>query len=207
MLAGVAIADHWQSVYLTRAPDEVGWYEPDPVVSRRLVAEAFERGARSVIDVGGGASALVDHMLDIGIRHIAVIDVAEAGLAIAKLRLGDRAAGVEWIVGDITAVTDLGQFDVWHDRAVFHFLTDAGERDRYVRLAADTIRPGGTAYVATFAPDGPERCSGLPVCRYDEDEIARAFGAPFRLVGSERHTHTTPRGESQQFSYVTLARV
>jgi SAM-dependent methyltransferase len=203
----MAAGEYWQNVYLTRAPEEVGWYEPDPIVSRRLVVEAVEQGARSVIDVGGGASALVDCLLELGVPRIAVLDVSEAGLALARRRLGDRADSVEWIVGDITAIADLGAFDVWHDRALFHFLTDARDRANYVRLASNTIHPGGKALVATFAPDGPERCSGLPVCRYDEDQLARAFGATFRLVGSERHTHTTPRGVSQPFRYVTLARV
>ena len=110
-------------------------------------------------------------------------------------------------MGDVTTVAELGTFDVWHDRAVFHFLTDAADRERYVRLAAETTKPGGTAILATFAPDGPEQCSGLPVCRYDEDQLARTFGAAFRLAGSERHTHTTPRGVRQHFIYVTLARV
>ena len=207
MLASVANGDYWQNVYLTRAPEEVGWYEPDPMVSRRLIAKARERGAQSVIDVGGGASMLVDHLLDLRIPRIAVLDVSEAGLAVARRRLGGQADRVEWIVGDVTTVANIGAFDVWHDRAVFHFLTDANDRNAYVRLAADSIRPGGTAFVATFAPDGPERCSGLPVCRYDEDQLAQAFGSAFRLQGSERHTHTTPRGVSQSFNYVTLARV
>jgi arsenite methyltransferase len=203
----VVNGEYWQNVYLTRPPQEVGWYEPDPIVSRRLVLEARERGAESVIDVGGGASALVDHLLDLGFPRIAVLDVSEAGMAVAKRRLGHRAEGVEWLVGDVTAVASLGMFDVWHDRATFHFLVDAEARAKYVRLASETIRPGGTAIVATFAPEGPERCSGLPVCRYDDDQLAQAFGAAFRLLASERHTHTTPRGVAQQFSYFTLARV
>ena len=207
MLARMADAEHWQHVYLTRAPDEVGWYEADPVISRRLVAEACGRGAQSVIDMGGGASALVDHLLDLGVPRIAVLDVSEAGLAISQRRLGDRAGRVEWIVGDVTAVDDVGTFDVWHDRAVFHFLTDAEDRARYVRQAERTIRPGGTAFVATFATDGPERCSGLPTCRYDGDQLAEAIGPAFRLETTERHTHTTPGGVTQQFIYATLTRL
>ena len=207
MLADVATGEYWQNIYLTRAPDEVGWYEPDPVVSRRLVSAAYERGARSVIDVGGGASRLVDHLLDLGIPRIAVLDVSDAGLDVARRRLGDRADRVEWIVGDVTTIADVGVFDVWHDRAVFHFLTGAADRDRYVRLATSAVKPGGTAIIATFAPDGPERCSGLPVVRYDDIRLADTFGAAFLLGASERHTHVTPGGVSQQFNYVTLARV
>ena len=203
----MANGEYWQNIYLTRAPDQVGWYEPDPVVSRRLIAGARVLGAQSVIDIGGGASKLVDYLLDLGIERIAVLDVSDAGLAIARRRLGDRADRVEWIVGDVTDVADIGVFDVWHDRAVFHFLTDAEDRNRYVKLAGDTIHPGGTAFVATFASDGPEQCSGLPVCRYDAEKLARSFAAGFQFTGSERHTHTTPGGVSQQFTYVTLARV
>jgi rhodanese-related sulfurtransferase/SAM-dependent methyltransferase len=205
-LANVTSGDYWQNVYLTRAPDDVGWYEPDPAVSRRLVGAALELGAQSVIDVGGGASALVDHLLDVGVPRIAVLDVAAAGLEVAKRRLGDRADRVEWIVGDVTTVGDLGSFDVWHDRAVFHFLVDPADRARYVALAAATVKPDGTAVVATFAPDGPERCSGLPVARYDEGGLAEAFGPAFNLLGSEAHTHVTPRGVRQAFRYFTLQR-
>ncbi|MBI2781114.1 MAG: class I SAM-dependent methyltransferase [Chloroflexi bacterium] len=197
---------YWQNVYLTRRTDEVGWYEPDPVVSRHLVAAAVRAGARSVIDVGGGASSLVDHLLDLDLARVAVLDVSEAGLEVSRRRLGDRATQVEWIVGDVTNVGDVGPFDVWHDRAVFHFLVQPEERAAYVRLAQATVVPGGTLIIATFAPDGPERCSGLPVCRYDAGELADALGPSFRLGATERHTHTTPGGTEQRFVYATLTR-
>lgn len=196
----VAREAHWQHQYATRAPDAVGWYEADPSVSRRLVAGALERGARSVIDIGGGASSLVDHLVDEGIR-VAVLDIAEAGLAVARDRLGERAETVTWIVADVTAVADIGRFDVWHDRAVFHFLTEAADRAAYVALAKRTVEDGGTALVATFAPDGPERCSGLPVCRYDGTALAREFGPVFRLEESEPYVHVTPSGVRQSFLY------
>lgn len=199
--------DHWEGIYTTRLPEDVGWYEPDPVTSRRLIAEAVARGARSVIDIGGGASYLVDHLLDLGIDRIGVLDISAAGLAVARTRLGDRATQVDWIVGDVTGLDDIGYFDIWHDRAVFHFLLEEEQRRRYARLAARTITPGGTAIVATFAPEGPERCSGLPVRRYDAEQLARECGPLFRLDSSQRHLHTTPRGVPQQFMYATFSRV
>ena len=197
---------HWQHQYSTRAPDAVGWYEADPSMSRRLVAEALERGARSVIDVGGGASSLVDRLVDEGIR-VAVLDIAEAGLTLARERLGGRAERVTWIVADLTIADDIGRFDVWHDRAVFHFLTEPADRAAYVALAIRTIEAGGTALVATFAPDGPERCSGLPVCRYDAAALARELGPTFRLEASEPYVHRTPSGVAQPFVYSRFTRV
>ena len=202
----VTTGAYWQNVYLTRASNQVGWYEPNPLISRRLVEAAKRQGARSVIDVGGGASSLVDHLLDMDFDRVAVLDVAEAGLAVARDRLGDRAGQVEWIVADITTADDLGTFDLWHDRAVFHFLIDQDDRSRYARRAAATVPVGGSAIVATFAPDGPERCSGLPVCRYDGTQISEALGPAFELVATERHTHTTPSGTAQVFTYTTLSR-
>jgi 2-polyprenyl-3-methyl-5-hydroxy-6-metoxy-1,4-benzoquinol methylase len=198
--------DHWQHLYSTRAHDEVGWYEPDPAVSRRLVMDAVAEGARSVIDVGGGASSLVDHLLREGVERVAVVDIAEAGIDLARQRLGPRASEVEWIVGDITALDDIGSFDVWHDRAVFHFLLDPDQRRRYVALSEQTVGPGGTAIIATFASDGPERCSGLEVRRYDPQDVARECGPGWRLAASERHVHTTPRGFEQRFVYSTFER-
>ena len=199
--------DHWDRIYATRAIESVGWYEQDPSTSRRIVGDAIARGARSLIDVGGGASSLVDHVLDLGLDRIAVLDISDIGLAVARQRLGSRAAEVEWIVGDITSIPDIGRFDIWHDRAVFHFLLDADSREHYVRLAETTVEPGGVAIVATFAADGPERCSGLPVRRYDPDDLARECGASFRLTGSERHLHHTPSGFPQSFQYATFDRV
>ena len=197
---------HWQHQYTTRAPNEVGWYEADPSMSRRLVSEALHRGGRSVIDVGGGASSLVDSLVDQRIR-VAVLDIAEAGLAVARERLGERAGHVTWIVADVTTATDIGRYDVWHDRAVFHFLTEPADRAAYVALATRTIKVGGTALVATFAPDGPERCSGLPVCRYDGAALALELGPTFRFEASEAYVHVTPSGVRQSFVYSRFTKV
>jgi SAM-dependent methyltransferase len=197
---------HWEGVYNTRATDQVGWYEADPVMSRRFIAEAIEAGAKSVIDIGGGPSMLVDHLLDLDLERIAVLDISETGLEVAKGRLGDRADRVEWIVEDVCRLGDIGQFDVWHDRAVFHFLTDTADRERYVRAAERTLPPGGSAIMATFAPDGPEQCSGLDVCRYDPRQLAAECGPSFELLAAERYVHTTPRGVAQKFLYSTFRR-
>ena len=199
--------EHWERIYGSRSPDNVSWYEPVPVTSRTLIAGSVEEGAESVIDVGGGASTLVDHVLDLGVKRVAVLDISEAGLAVSKRRLGSRARLVEWIVGDASILEDVGRFDVWHDRAVFHFLTDEGDRRHYVRLAERTIQPGGTAVMATFAVDGPERCSGLEVRRYDSEQLAAQCGPGFQLTQTQRHLHITPGSVRQNFLYATLRRL
>jgi SAM-dependent methyltransferase len=199
--------EHWEEIYRSRSPDDVSWYEPIPLLSRRLVAEAVEAGATSVIDIGGGASSLVDQLLDLHVKRVAVLDISDAGLAASKSRLGNRARMVEWIVGDLTDVEDIGRFDVWHDRAVFHFLTVDQDRSHYVRLAERTVVQGGTAIMATFAADGPERCSGLDVRRYDAGQLAEQCGSGFEHTKSERHIHVTPRSVRQNFLYATFRRV
>jgi hypothetical protein len=198
--------EHWQRVYATRAATQVGWYEADPAVSRRLLAPVIARSATSVIDIGGGASSLVDHLLDLGVGRLAVLDITEGGLEVARRRLGARAERVTWIVGDVTGLQDVGRYDVWHDRAAYHFLLDPEDRRRYRALAERTVPAGGTAMLATFAPDGPERCSGLPVRRYDAEALAEEWGDAWRLTGSERHLHTTPAGVPQQYLYTTFQR-
>jgi 2-polyprenyl-3-methyl-5-hydroxy-6-metoxy-1,4-benzoquinol methylase len=192
---------YWDNVYRTRPTDRVGWYEADPAMSRRFIAEAIGRGAKSIIDVGGGASALVDHLLGLDLDRIAVLDISETGLEIARRRLGDGGARVEWMAEDITQIGDVSQFDIWHDRAVFHFLVDPEDRERYVRVAERTVSAGGVAIMATFAPDGPDHCSGLEVCRYDPSELAAQCGPSFELLRAERHIHTTPGGVAQSFVY------
>lgn len=199
--------EHWQHTYLTRDATRVGWYESAPEASMRLVMAAVAGGARSVIDVGGGAASLVDHLLDEGLDRLAVLDISSAGIDIARARLGRRAAEVEWIVGDVTTLDGLGRFGVWHDRAVFHFLLEPVARARYVAQSERTVEPGGAAVMATFGPDGPERCSGLPVHRYDPTELARACGPSWQLRESERHTHITPGGIEQRYVYCTFERV
>ena len=158
------------------------------------------------MDVGGGSSTLVDRLVEWDLEHIAVLDISEHALDVAKGRLGSDARKVDWIVADIAAVDELGSFDIWHDRAVFHFLTGADERERYVRLCERTIVQGGSAIVATFAPDGPRSCSGLPVMRYGADALSDVCGPGFELVDSEPYVHTTPRAVRQAFTYAIFRR-
>src|ERR1041385_8617421 len=156
--------DHWESVYQTKGDKDVSWTQADPALSLSLIREVCKSG--SVIDVGGGTSVLADRLLDAGYA-VAVLDISQTAIDRDRLRLGERAAQVQWIVSDVTAPLKLGIFDVWHDRAVFHFLTDPKDRDAYIDLLWRTIPLGGHAIIATFSPAGPDKCSGLPVCRYD----------------------------------------
>jgi SAM-dependent methyltransferase len=197
---------HWERVYSTRGETGVSWYQAEPRLSLGLIASvAPARGGR-IIDVGGGASMLVDKLLDLPFREIAVLDLSETALGMAKARLGPRAERVHWVVADVTERPDLGTFDVWHDRAVFHFLTDAEDRRKYVELARRTIPEGGHLIIASFADDGPKRCSDLDVCRYDAESLATELGKGFSLVKEAGETHTTPWGSLQAFFYGVFRR-
>lgn len=198
---------HWESVYRNKAADQVGWFQPHAVSSLRLIERCAGPDAQ-VIDVGGGASVLVDDLLDAGYRRVTVLDLAESALAASRARLGERAQAAEWIAGDITRVElPAARFDVWHDRAVFHFLTDPADRARYVAQVLRAVKPGGHVIVATFGPGGPLQCSGLDVVRYDPDALHAQFGASFRLLGHETEIHHTPAGKDQEFVYCYCMRV
>ena len=199
---------HWEAVYESRAPAEQSWYQSEPTRSLELLEQLGLAPASAIIDVGGGASTLVDALLERGVGSITVLDISGAALAHSKARLGARATSVQWIEGDITNV-DLGasaSYDFWHDRAVFHFLTESGDRRRYVAAAARALRPGGAALVATFAPHGPSHCSGLEVARYDSELLAREFGREFSLERSMDELHHTPSGGEQAFTYNVMRR-
>lgn len=200
--------DHWERVYRTRPSTDVSWYRPHLDRSLAFIeAAAPDRGAR-ILDVGGGASTLVDDLLARGYRHLSVLDLSDAALQTARDRLGAAAGGVAWLHDDARTVALAAEsLDVWHDRAVFHFLTEAEDRAAYVRRAVHAVRPGGHLVIATFAPDGPERCSGLPVVRYDAAALAQAFGAAFRLEDQAADAHATPGGTVQSFLYCRFARV
>lgn len=194
-------AGHWDTVYGAREDAALTWYEAEPALSLELIAAHAPPGA-SVIDVGGGQSRLVDRLLEAG-HAVTVLDLSAAALAAVQRRLGDRAAEVGWIAGDVTAWIPDRSFGIWHDRAVFHFLTDAADRAGYVRAMDAALAPDGVAIIATFAPDGPEMCSGLPVVRYGPEKLTATLDAlapgTFRLIDSRAHVHVTPRGARQSF--------
>lgn len=198
--------EHWNTVYTTKAPDDVSWHQVRPEMSLGLIEQAGIAKDDGIIDVGGGASTLVDHLLDAGYSRLAVLDISETALEHARTRLGERSARVEWIVADVTEFAPPHSFVLWHDRAVFHFLTDAADRRKYVEVLRRTVPQGGHVIIATFAPHGPEKCSGLEVCRYDAASICAELGAEFELVEQADETHRTPWDTEQAFGYYRFCR-
>jgi 2-polyprenyl-3-methyl-5-hydroxy-6-metoxy-1,4-benzoquinol methylase len=200
--------EHWEKVYTTKAANTVSWFQPHAELSLKLIREAGTAPDASIIDVGGGASTLVDDLLADGHTNITVLDLSGSALATAKKRLAAGAASVRWIEGNILDVElPKEAYDVWHDRAVFHFLTTPEERHRYVQAVLNAVKPGGLVIVSTFAEDGPTRCSGLPVMRYRADELHAQFGEPFLLLGHEKESHHTPGGNEQKFVYCWCRKV
>jgi 2-polyprenyl-3-methyl-5-hydroxy-6-metoxy-1,4-benzoquinol methylase len=198
---------HWEKAYVEKGEHGVSWFEERPEVSLELIDKAGGPASASLIDIGGGASRLVDALVERGWRSIAVLDLSQTALDTARKRLGDTGRGVDWIAGDVTQWRPQRTYDIWHDRAAFHFLTGADDRAAYVERLHAAVAPGGHAIIATFALDGPERCSGLPVMRYDAAALAEAVGGSFRLAGERRHVHTTPWGSTQAFQFSLLRRV
>lgn len=192
---------HWERVYSEKDPDQVSWYQPGPTRSLALIRAAGAAPDAPILDVGGGASALVDSLLRSGYRDITVLDIAAAALERTRARLGERAANVAWIEADVTQFEPPRRYAVWHDRAVFHFLVDRTERDRYLDVLRKAIAPEGHFIIATFGPEGPQRCSGLDVHRYALDELAELLEPQFSLRRSELEEHRTPAGGMQQFLY------
>ncbi len=189
-------------VYSTKASTEVSWFQEHAALSLKLIQDAVVPTTASIIDVGGGASTLVDDLLANGYEHLTVLDLSGAAMATARSRLGRNADRVRWIEANVlSAELPAYGYDVWHDRAVFHFLTSEVERHAYVNQVLQAVKPGGLVIVATFAEDGPTRCSGLPVMRYSASELHAEFGAPFQLIGHERESHHTPGGHEQKFVY------
>jgi ubiquinone/menaquinone biosynthesis C-methylase UbiE len=192
--------EHWNEIYKTKAATDVSWFESAPHISMELINAASPMRGQ-VIDVGGGASRLVDRLVAAGFESVTVLDVSEAALAQAQVRLGLQAAQVRWIVGDLCQIAELPACDVWHDRAVFHFLTDPTDRRKYVDLVTRTLRIGGHLIIGTFALNGPLKCSGLEVCRYDAAALSRELGPRFTLVRELSNIHVTPTGKPQPFCF------
>jgi len=194
--------NHWEKIYRSKTPEAVSWYRPHLERSIELIKRVAPGRDAAIIDVGGGESTLVDDLLAQGYRRLTVLDVSPTAIEVTRGRLGARESEVEWIVADVAAAALPARgFDLWHDRAVFHFLTDAGERAAYVRQVARAVKPGGHVIVATFGPEGPTQCSGLEVMRYDAQALHGEFGAHFRLLESDTERHRTPAGAEQQFLY------
>lgn len=201
----VDLREHWNSVYQKLGPEAVSWYEAEPT-TLDLVAAAADGEDAWILDVGGGASCLVDRLLDRGYARLAVADVSRAALDAAQRRLGSRADQVRWLEQDVRALElDFG-VDVWHDRAVFHFLTAGQDRERYRDRLLEALRPSGHVVLSTFALDGPTRCSGLDVARYGAGELAEALGPELSLVSARARSHTTPAGGEQRFIQAVLRR-
>jgi ubiquinone/menaquinone biosynthesis C-methylase UbiE len=193
---------HWEHIYATKAPMQVSWYQEHPQCSLRFIQRTGIQRTDPIIDVGGGTSALVGDLLAAGFQSLTVLDISATALQLACQRLGALADTVTWIEADITqAAFPQHTYAVWHDRAVFHFLTQPADRQRYIDILRHTIRPGGHVIVATFAPDGPQQCSGLNVLRYSPESLQRAFGHGFELIDSLSETHHTPWGAQQKFMY------
>lgn len=194
--------EHWEQIYGTKAPDQVSWYSPHLETSLALIERASPSKMAAILDLGGGASTLADDLLARGYENLTVLDISNAAIDTTRKRLGRDANRVDWRVGDITQIAlQPAQFDLWHDRAVFHFLTDPATRAAYACQMIHTLKSGGHAIISTFGPDGPTRCSGLDVVRYDAASLHHAIGPRFQLLESFTQQHRTPFGTTQQFLY------
>src|SRR6202158_1558720 len=197
---------HWETVYTTKGENEVSWFQENPAPSLELIDLVGSASASAIVDIGGGASRLVDSLVARGFNRVTVLDISEAALEATRARLDQRASQVQWIVADVTKWCPMQTFDVWHDRAAFHFLTESADKAAYVSRLKAAVKPGGCVIIGTFAPDGPERCSGLPVNRYDAASLAAELGKGFRLIDARRHEHATPWGAIQPFQFCVFQR-
>ncbi len=198
--------DHWENVYAAKGENEVSWFEDSPTVSLDLIRSTGVSAGASIIDIGGGASRLVDALLNEGFAAVTVLDLSEKALATTRTRLGARAGNVRWVVADVTTWEPSQTYDVWHDRAAFHFLTEPKHRIAYAERVAKAVRRGGHVIIGTFAPDGPERCSGLQVVRHDAASLGEVLGREFALAESRPHLHRTPWGATQRFQFSRFRR-
>lgn len=192
---------HWDDVYQDKSPLEVSWYQGKPTLSLEMIHHTGIDKREAVIDIGGGASTLVDYLLEAGYRDLSVLDISENALRYAQQRLGSRAQDVKWVTADITAFTAPVRYALWHDRAVFHFLTDKTDRARYLSVLKSSLQPGGHLIMAAFAIGGPSKCSGLDIVQYDAHKLNQELGAAFDLVEEQAEIHLTPDGREQKFGY------
>lgn len=197
---------HWDNVYATKGEAEVSWFQDSPTISFEMIRAASPDRAAAIIDIGGGASRLVDALLQDGYRNLAVLDLSANALDVAKKRIGAAASTVDWIVADATTWRPAKTWDVWHDRAAFHFLTDSHDRAAYVERLRSAVMPCGQVIIATFAPDGPEKCSGLPVQRHDSASLSAELGPEFELVETRSEMHQTPWHSTQAFQFSRFRR-
>lgn len=197
---------HWTGVYNQKAETTVSWFQPSPKQSLDWILPGTNPATTSIIDIGGGASRLADELLDRGYADVTVLDIADSALAQSRKRLGERADRVRWLVADITAWSPPRQYDVWHDRAVFHFLVEPGSRAAYLAALNQATKPGSRILIATFNLDGPERCSGLPVQRYSPQTLSVALGINYTKINSTNEDHNTPSGVTQHFQYSLFER-
>ena len=197
---------HWENVYSTKGENEVSWFQENPTPSLELIAQTGATHASAIIDIGGGASRLVDQLVEKGFEDVTVLELSGVALQAVKGRLGERAGRVHWVVADATIWEPAKQYDIWHDRAAFHFLTEEQDRAAYVARLTRGVKAGGQAIIGTFALDGPEKCSGLPVARYDSASLGRTLGPMFQLVRTIRHEHATPWGSQQAFQFSVFRR-
>lgn len=199
--------EHWKKVYQTKQPIEVSWFQTDPAVSLELIALTGINHTQRIIDVGGGASVLVDKLLDAGFEGLTVLDISSAALDYAKERLGERSANIQWIESDVTEFEFVRKYDLWHDRAVFHFLTDPEDRKKYKKVLNESLNPGGHVIIAAFALEGPPKCSGLDVERYSPEKMKNEIGGSFDLIKSVDEIHRTPWNAEQKFIYCYFRKI
>jgi 2-polyprenyl-3-methyl-5-hydroxy-6-metoxy-1,4-benzoquinol methylase len=197
---------HWDKVYIAKGETEVSWFQERPLPSLELLAELGASSSSAIIDIGGGASRLVDALVAQGFGDITVLDLSNAALCAARQRLGEKASEVTWIAADMTKWQPRRLYDIWHDRAAFHFLTEPADQAAYVERLREGVRPGGHVIIATFALDGPEKCSGLPVARQSAESLAALLGREFVLIGNRRHEHRTPWQSVQNFQFSMFRR-
>lgn len=198
----MSLQSHWEQIYRTKSPEQTSWYEPHLQTSLDWISAAAPHRSASIIDVGGGESTLAEDLLARGYRDITVVDLAEAAISKSQHRMGTAAEQVTWLASDVLqAALPPRNYDLWHDRAVFHFLTESDRRRAYVRQLVSSLKPSGHAVIATFGPQGPEKCSGLPTQRYDAESLQHELGPEFQISRTSIVDHHTPFGTTQQFLY------